>query len=268
MRSRPERLRGGAPLAAAALIALALTGCGKANLRRGPRDAAAAGHSAVASRARRRAATPAGPEVAVPLPLTSARADGFARAVSLSAADVPGTSPVRRTSTPRSQQREAEQCGERGTLALGGGRSAQLQRGDGLDRESISSAVEVLQDTAAVRSDEAYAASRAGVACYAKVLGRSLRREQSGGVRLLGLHVGRLAVTVGAAERASGLRVTARVGIAHSALQVPVFVDALSLPYGPAELDLYTTSFVQPVAEKTQQELLSLLRERALLHAL
>ena len=59
-----------------------------------------------------------------------------------------------------------------------------------------------------------------------------------------------------------------RVGIVGSRLAVALYVDALSLPYGPAELDLYTTSFVQPVALRTQQELLTLMRARALLHRL
>ena len=45
---------------------------------------------------------------------------------------------------------------------------------------------------------------------------------------------------------------------------VRLFVDALTLPYGPAEIDLFGTSFVQPVAARTEQELLALLHERAL----
>ncbi len=261
---------------AVALVATgALCGCGKANLVRGPAREAAARSAGGAGAARGRAETPTpGPAprrppeaVPVPLPLTPARADAFAAAVSLAPADVPGASVSKRTSTPRSEEQEAAGCGARGAVAVGGGRSPNLQRGRGLDRESISSGVDVLTGAAAVQSDLAYAASSAGLACYAKVLGRSLRREESADARLLGVHVGHLGLDVGAG-RASGIRITARVGIPGSGVQVRLFVDALSLAYGPAELDLYTTSFVQPVAATTQRELLTLLRERARLHEL
>ena len=101
-----------------------------------------------------------------------------------------------------------------------------------------------------MRSDLAYAASRAGLACYSKVLGKSLSSEQDSHVRLLGVRVGHLRMPVGTAL-ADGIRITARVGISGSPVTVRLYVDALSLPYGPAELDLYSTSFVQPVAERT-----------------
>jgi hypothetical protein len=199
----------------------------------------------------------------VPLPLTAARAARFAAAVALRRVDLPGSSPTARSRTPASEQREAAQCGQRSTRALGGGRSPNFERRDGLDRESISSGVEVLSDAGAVEGDLAYASSRAGLRCYAKVLAKSLRSERDSHVRLLGLRVGRLQLSVGAAGQASGIRIAARVGVAGAPVTVAVFVDALSLPYGPAELDLYSTSFVQPVPERTQSELLALLRERA-----
>ncbi len=43
-----------------------------------------------------------------------------------------------------------------------------------------------------------------------------------------------------------------------------LFVDAITLPYGPAEIDLFGTSFVQPVPVRTEEELLTLLHQRAL----
>jgi hypothetical protein len=271
--SPPEQRGSGRWLHAAATSALVplaallvLCGCGKSDLTHtsaqnpgGGTAPRATGHAAG------RVAPQGGPApaVAVPLPLSAARAARFARAVTLRRVDLPGASPAARSKTPAAQEREAAQCGQRSTPVIGGGRSPNFQRGDGLDRESISSGVEVLSDAGAVQGDLAYSSSRAGLACYAKVLAKSLRGEQDSQVRLLGLHVRHLQLAVGSAGRASGIRIMARVGLTGVPITVSLFVDALSLPYGPAELDLYSTSFVQPVPVRTQQELLGLLRERA-----
>lgn len=259
-----------------ALLALvstaALCGCGKANLipKLGSDVRTPAPHAAPpAARGLRGTPAPAaGRRVAVPLQLTATLAARFARAVSLTRADLPGAAPSARSKSNPAEEREAADCGGRTARALGGGRSANFQRGAGLDRESISSGVDVLSNAAAVRSDLAYAASRAGLACYAKVLGRSLRSERDSHVRLLGLRVRHLSLDVGPLDRAAGIRITARVSITGAPVTVSLFVDALSMPYGPAELDLYSTSFVQPVPARTQRELLSLLRERAQLQRL
>ncbi|HEX9482841.1 MAG TPA: hypothetical protein VF927_12130 [Solirubrobacteraceae bacterium] len=272
MSRRLERLTqtGGAAVLAASI---ALSGCGRADLKR---SATAPARSARAARGERGTAGPdAGPgakqlapRVAVPLPLTAARAASFASAVTLSRADLPGSAPSPRSKRNPSEEREAAKCGARETKAIGGGRSPDFQRGKGLDRESISSGVDVLSDASAVKGDLAYTASRAGLTCYAKVLTKSLRGEADTSVRILGLHVSTLGLGIGPGQQARGIRITARVGIAGSGITVRLFVDALSLPYGPAELDLYTTSFVQPVAERTASELLTLLSERARLHPL
>lgn len=273
MSCRPERL-GRAGLAAALLAAISLCACGKGDLHRAAAEPSQAAQArsggatpSTGARRRTRPSPPAAEHVAVPLALTAARAGGFARAVTLHRADLPGSSPSARSQTPPSREREAQNCGPDAPRAIGGARSPDFQRGAGLDRESISSGVDVLSGARAVRSDLAYAASRAGLACYSKVLGKSLSSEQDSHVRLLGVHVGHLRMPVGTAL-ANGIRITARVGISGSPVTVRLYVDALSLPYGPAELDLYSTSFVQPVAERTQQDLLTLLRERAELHPL
>jgi hypothetical protein len=151
---------------------------------------------------------------------------------------------------------------------IGSGRSEDFTRGTGLNRESISSAVAVLGDAGQVRADLAYAVSRAGLDCSAKVVANSLEGDKYSRVRLLRVRVGHIALAVAPRGRARGLRITARVAIPRARIAVPIYVDALSLPYGPAELNLYTTSFVQPSAERTQSELLALLRARARLQKL
>lgn len=266
MSSRPDRRRS---LLAGLLAVGLLCGCGKADLQRTTATIthpAHAGHQGPPARKTRPA--PPAERVTVPLPLTAAVADRFARAVTLVRADVPGAKPGPRSHTPAGQEREAAKCGARELRTLGSGRSEEFTRGTGLNRESISSAVAVLGDAGQVRSDLAYAVSRAGLDCSAKVVANSLEGEKYSRVRLLRVRVGHIALAVGPRGRARGLRITARVAIPRARIEVPIYVDALSLPYGPAELNLYTTSFVQPSAERTQSELLALLRARARLQKL
>lgn len=255
------RLRAAA-VAATALAAVSLaSACGKSDLRRPVPRVAERRHPAAAPPA---ATSP----VKVPLPLTAARAASFSAAVSLTLSDVPGASIEQRSKTPRAREKEASRCGGRATSTVGGGQSPSLLRGRGLDRETLSSSVEVLSSARVVQSDLAYANSRAGLACYARVLGRSLAGEEHGRVRLLGVRVSRIHRAAAGAQAGSGVRIAARVGIAGSGVVVSLYVDALAFAYGPAEIDLYGTSFVQPVPGRTEQELLTLLRERARLHPL
>jgi len=282
VRFRPERpaSAAGRRRATAVLLALAATasiagGCGKGEFRAGASTAASRtvppGPSRVPrERAPRRRQPPQakGVSVPLPLPLNASRAVAFARAVTLHLADLPGAVSTPKSKSSAAQEREAARCGGRTTVALGGGSSPDFHRGAGLNRESFSSSVQVLGDATAVRGDLAYASSHAGLACYAKILGKSLGDEQDTHVRVRGVRVGRIGVAVGPSEQASGIRVTADVAIVGTRVQVRLFIDALSLPYGPAELDVYSTSFVQPAPERTERELLELLRERAQLQKL
>lgn len=262
---RPERGCRGAPLAAALALCALACGCGRANLTTG----------SAGTRARTAPSQPASPvpppshqHVPVPLPLDAARALTFARAVALHKADVTGSEPSAPSKSSPAEQREAASCSKRETAAVGGGRSPAYKRGVGLELESISSAVEVLKDAAAVKHDLEYVASKPGLSCYAHVLSRSLHRSQSADTRVFGFEVGHERLALGGGVYAGGLRVTARVGVAGARNGVRVYVDVMSLPYGPAELNLYSTSFLQPVASKTQAQLLKVMLDRARRHRL
>ncbi len=239
--------------------ALALAGCGKSNLATTTAAAPSTARTATIAKAPARRAS----AVPLPLPLTAARAAAFAKAVELTGADVPGAHLARRSKTPLAREREAAQCGGRTAPAIGGGRSPELQRGRALERESLSSGVEVLRDQKSVERDLAYAQTPAGLRCYERVLSRSLRAEADPNIKIFDVRVAPLSVTVAGAGPARGIRILAHVGVPGAGVVVRLFVDAVSLPYGPAEINLYGTSFVQPIAERTEQELLALLRERA-----
>jgi hypothetical protein len=254
-----------APFAILLAVALAAaSGCGKANLS--STTGATTTTTASVAAAPRAPAPPApksAPSVPVPVPLTAARAGAFARAVTLTPADVPGAKPVPRSKTPSAREHEAAQCGGRTAPALGSGRSPELQRGSGLDRESLSSSVEVLHDSKTVERALKDSPSSGGLGCYERVLSRSLHAEADPNIRLLGVKVAPLAFGIAGTGQANGIRILARVGVPGAGVVVPLYVDAVSIGYGPAEIDLYATSFVQPVAQRTEQELLTLLHERA-----
>jgi hypothetical protein len=262
-------------LSLGALAALAAAGCGKSNLA-----ATSTGSTPVVTVAKapttqapktpsaRAPKVPHAPSVPLPLALTPARAAAFARAVQLTRADVPGAHETPRSSNPAAREREAAQCGGRATPTVGGARSPELERGHGLERETIASSVEVLKDAHSVERDLSYTATAAGLKCYRRVLTRSLQAEADPNIKLLGVAVAPLHVTLAGAGNAQGIRILARVGVPGAGVVVRLFVDAITLPYGPAELDLFGTSFVQPVAVRTEEELLTLLHQRAAAHRL
>jgi hypothetical protein len=257
------------------LTAVVIAGCGKSNLRhaRVVTDAGGTTRERVSPpklrhRARLQPRSVGDTSVALPLALSAATAAEFARAVELTGADIPGGSPAAASQTPRGEEREAAKCGGPGARAIGGGRSAEYARGHGLDREQFSSSVQVLSSEAGVHRDLKYAQSRAGLRCYSTVVGRNVESEVQEHVRLLRVSVTAITVDVPGRQRASGIRIAARVGVPQSHLAVSLYSDALSLPYGPAELDLYATSFVQPAPVRTEQELLTLMRARARLSRL
>jgi len=240
---------------------LLLDGCGKGNLRQGELMAPMPSAHHRAPSAQRRGHVP------IPLRLDAARAAAFASAVNLKAADVTGSKVTPRSRDPE-QENEAEKCGAGGSAPVGGGSSPKLDRGTGLEHEAISSSIVVLPSPKLARADFSYASSKAGLACYGKALSKSLEGEASAGVQLGHLRLQKLKLTGTEGVQSSGIRISARVSSTSSSLSVGLYIDAVGFLYGPAEIQIYATSFVQPEPLRTEQELLGLLDQRALLNRL
>ncbi len=261
--SRPDRIpRGNRPatLLLAGLAGLALGACGKSDLNEQAR--------AISPKVPRQSALPThSGTVRIPLALNASRATRFANEVNLKLADVIGARIEQRTSNPE-EEREAGKCGSGDSVPLGGGRSPKLDRGSGLEHEMISSSVVVLHDERAARADFGYASSRAGLQCYANVLRKSLSGNASTGVQVGRVRLRRMQLQGPEATPSTGIRITARVGASTGGLSVPLYIDAVGFLYGPAEIEIYATSFVQPEPQRTEQQLLTLLDERARLHRL
>jgi hypothetical protein len=260
--SRPERA---AAIALVVLTGALAAGCGKSNLVR-----AGEGHSASGGAATLRLpARPSPPlAVAIPLKLTAARASAFAKAVDLLPVDFPGSRRTQRGPNQENGQKEAE-CAGGGPQAIGGGRSAKLDRGADLTSESISSSVLVLPSARAAQADLAYTDSREGLDCYAKLLRRKLAGESTSSLNIGHVVVSRLTVDSShQSPTARGIRISSRVSGVRTRVTITLIVDAVAFDYGPAEIELYTTSFIHPVAGRTEEELLGLMLARARLSRL
>jgi hypothetical protein len=254
---RPERASIPAALLA---IAAVMSGCGKSDLVR--QNGQAPAHLATRpAHAPLRAVTPV--VVAIPLELTAARAGEFAKGVNLQPVDVPGSHRTPRSANLESQQEEATDCGGSEAQTVGGGRSAKLDRGSELNSESISSSVIVLRSTRAAKADLAYAESPAGLACYGKILRRKLTGESTSGLNVGHVVLSHLTVASSHGPAARGIRITAHISGAKSGITISLFVDAVAFDYGPAEVELYATSFIQPVAARTEEGLLAVMEQRA-----
>jgi hypothetical protein len=200
---------------------------------------------------------------------TRTQARLFARAVNLTAADIPEAR-ISHKRKPRRDPVERPRCegsaGRGPKLAEVG--SPQLTRGSELETEEISSGVTVRADASAAAKDVAWLRSRGARECMASVLSKRF-----GGKTIREGHWGRftvssLAVSAPGATGTIGFRIVTMLSFPVSEVSVPIYFDVLGFTSGPAEVALSASSATQPVPPATEQRLLSLLLTRAQAHPL
>jgi hypothetical protein len=253
--------------AAASLVAtVALAGCGKSSLR-APSDGSdskpVVGHVAAPAQHAPRVRDS---EADVPsLPDTAAnrrRARSFVQGVAIVRADVPGAS----AAPPEGEQHSEtnEKCfgvTAKAQPVLARGNSQRLVRGRDLTRETLSSAVTVEQSSREASEAVRFVLSSQGRACYAQILQRQLGSEHSSGVQVGELKLKLLPTPL--ARASFGLRISATIRTRDGGLALHIYSDLLGFAIGQSEVTLQTTSVIEPVATKTEQELLTVLLERA-----
>jgi hypothetical protein len=221
------------------------------------------GHSA--------ATTPSttGPTGTVP---TKAQALAFARAVNLTAADVPGftVSSTHEGKTAREKQLERQALACAGPVASEkkiaeeGSRDFELKRGI-LDL-GVSSEVSVAR-TSAIAASGLSALRGAHVrGCFSHFLDQLLKDQRFGGAT-----VGRVSMQSGTPPAPGttggfGWRVTATLSVQHIAVRF--YMDLLGFVYGPAQVTLFSSGILRPFPASIQQQLFSLLLKRAKAHRL
>jgi hypothetical protein len=201
-------------------------------------------------------------------PVSVAAAEAFAHSVNLSASDVPGADARKRKihSGPRARAREkralAECLGIQPVHEIVDVKSPQLDRGAGIEGESFTSSVTVVAHPAeATREIEAVRRFH-GQPCLVRFLRRSVLEDSRGRTRLVALHISLLPTHVLGAAASAGLRVEVVFSAARGT-RVAFYTDELAFAVGSAEVELGASSLAQPVASTTEQQLLSLLAQRA-----
>ncbi len=207
-------------------------------------------------------------------PISVAAAESFAHAINLTAADVPGATARKHESygeSSRERHREkhafAKCLGIQPTHEIVAVKSPRLDRGAGIEDESFTSSVTVVAHPFEAER-EIMAVRRFGRrSCLARLLRRRLLGENLGRARFRGLRISVLRPRVGGATASAGLRIELMLLTARGR-SIPLYTDELAFALGSAEIQLAAFSIAQPVASTTEQELLSLLSQRAHAHPL
>jgi hypothetical protein len=202
---------------------------------------------------------------------TKVQALAFARAVNLTAADVPeGRVSKKERGSASGDRRESEHCV--GALLnqhkLADVGSPRFLRGHELETEWIGSDVTVA--TSVGVADHLLATlQRPDVRhCLAHVwtlgLGRTAIRDAYWGP----VAVYALPVQAPGSNGNIGLRIAMTVKFPANDVTLPAYVDVLGFAWGPAEIALIATSLTQPVPAGVENQLLSTLVARARSHTL
>jgi len=256
-----ERTRVAPALLASALVvaSLAIAACGKG----------AATTTIVTTRNSAGAPPPAGgsggPSVQ--------RARAFARAVNLTADDVPGFNPNERhsehTRAERRLEREMLSCAglagaSKQAVLEEGSKSFQLKQG--VIDLSVSS--EVTVEPSAQTALRALAAIRSAHVrgCFSRYLERAFRAQHVSGATVGPVTIQSGTPPAPGTSGGFGWRVTASFGV--RGIRVPLYLDILGFVDGPSEVTLLSSSVLRPFPAEAQQHLFALLLARARAHPL
>jgi hypothetical protein len=199
--------------------------------------------------------------------LTKPRALAFARAVSLTAADVPGftvsSTPEANSQREKRLERQMLDCagavGSEKALAEESSKDFELRRGI-LDL-GVSSVVSVAQ-TADIAAKGLSAFRSAHVrGCFSHYLELLFKAQQ-----VAGASVGLVSIQSGTPPAPGttggfGWRVTATLTVHH--IRIPFYLDLLGFVNGPAQVTLFSSGVLRPFPAPLQQQLFSLLLHRA-----
>jgi hypothetical protein len=203
-------------------------------------------------------------------PLTKARALAAARAVNLTAADLPGFTVSSRKQTKTTQEkgyeRELLRClgpQAAGTqLAEAGSKDYELSHG--ILQLGVSSEVSIAPTPAMASAKLAAVRSPRVRGCFAHYFERLLK-----GQRYAGAAIGPVSLASGTPPAAGttggfGWRVTATLDL-HG-VRVSFYLDILGFVYGPATVMLFSTGALEPFPAAAQQHLFGVLLGRAKAH--
>jgi hypothetical protein len=256
------------PFTLALLVAGALLGaCGRSN------PTAVSTVTVHASTSRSHTGTQQKPSPTAPGGGSSAKTQAlaFARAVNLTSADVPGfkssTEHHSETGTEKRRERELQSCTGTGleageSIAQESSPDFKLERGI-LDL-SVNSEVSVARTPALAAKELATVRSSHFRACLTQYLDQLFKEQDRPGTTVGPISIVQGTPPAPGAAGSFGWRITAT--ITARGVKLPFYQDMLGFVYGSAEISLVSSGALRPFPATVEQQLFSLLLERAKAH--
>jgi hypothetical protein len=235
------------------------------------------GHTTTAPVTRATAATSVTPGAArasgaTAKPPTRLQALAFARAVNLTAADVPGfkTSSKKEHETPAEKRLEGELMRCAGAPSSKGQlvqmNSKEFGREDQGAVQSLYSGVSVEQTAAVAAEELAAVRSARGRGCLSHYVDRLFKSQ-----RYRGASVSPVSISSGSPSAPGTTGTFAwriKIAITARGIRIPFLMDFAGFVYGPAEVTLFSFGLPQPLPAAMEERLFALLVERAKTHRL
>jgi hypothetical protein len=200
-----------------------------------------------------------------------AQALAFARAVNLTAADVPGFKATSEhhseTSTEKRRQRELQACtggGVEGGESVVQESSPDFKLEHGVLDLSVNSEVSVARTPAIAAKDLATIRSSHFRICLTRYLNLLFGEQDRPGTTVGPISIVQGTPPAPGASGSFGWRITATI-TAHG-VKLPFYQDMLGFLYGSAEVSLVSSGALRPFPAAVEQQLFSLLLERAKAH--
>jgi hypothetical protein len=191
----------------------------------------------------------------------------FARAVNLTAADVPGFTVAKRhdAKTARERRAEREMLRCTGSQGPGNGLTRVSSKAFELKRNvldlSVSSEVGVAPSSALAAGELAAIRSARIKACFTRYLDEVLQGQRFAGAAIAPVSIQAGTPPAPGATGSFGWRVTASLTLRRAKLSF--YMDILGFVYGPARVTLFSSSALLPFPAAAQQRLFGALLDRA-----
>jgi hypothetical protein len=203
-------------------------------------------------------------------PLTKSQAIAFARAVNLTAADVPGFTAAKRehdTSAEKQRERELVRCagGLTANEKLLEISSAKFKRGHEIPEVDVSSEVSVARTPALAEKELAAIRGPHARTCVSSYLDRLFKGKAFRGATVSPVSISSGTPPAPGATGSFAWRIEVRFTV--RGIQIPLYFDILGFVYGPAQVSLFSSGLATPLPAATQEHLFSLLLQRAKAHS-
>lgn len=202
----------------------------------------------------------------------AAKAQAFAREVNLRPNDVPGFTSKekeRKQKTPAEKRlgEELQHCvgSDLQKRPLVEESSLNFQRGASIAQQSVSSSVTVARSKATADEELKAIGSAHARSCLVKYLTGLFAGSSSGGAKIGPVSIAHGTPPAAGTTGGFGLRISTSIMV--RSVRIPFYLDMLGFVEGSSEVMLQTSGLPEPFPARAEQQLYTLLLERAKAHA-